>query len=143
MSKKTSEDELEKDLMEDSVASKSESSVETPDTNDLADIISEQLETEEVKDYKYLKLMLEQLSEREYELHIKHQSHGFMNYLVSKVIKCSGVDFAAYKNTSLAPPVLYIRIDGTKDIKNVLREAIKIMKTEWKGMGNAVSAMKI
>ena len=78
----------------------------------------------------------------EFYVHIIHQSHGFMNYLITKVLKCKGVEFAAYKNTSLEPPVMYIRTDGKKEIKNILKEAIKLMKIDFNGMKNAVSTIK-
>ena len=65
-----------------------------------------------------------------------------MNYLITKILKCKGVEFAAYKITSLEPPTMYIRTDGTKDIKNILKEALKLMKIDWKGMGNAVQTIK-
>jgi len=109
----------------------------------IADSLYSQLEEEtEPQNYKYLQLALEQNQENEFFLHVKHQSHGFMNYMVSLLLKTPGVSYAAYKLTSLAPAVIYIRIDGTRDIKGILKETIQKMRTEWKGMKNAVAAMK-
>ena len=111
-------------------------------SEDLAERLSQEL-IEPQRDFKYLKISLEQEeSGTEFYVHVIHQSHGFMNYLITKVLKCKGVEFAAYKNTSLEPPVMYIRTDGSKDIKNILKEALKLMRIDWKGMGNAVSTIK-
>ncbi len=144
MAKNNLEDELDDELMADKSEDIAKKSSPTEPDTDLAEILTEQLEEEEyVKDWKYLKLRLEQEETNNYYLHVEHQSHGFMNYLVSKVLKCKGVDFAAYKNTSLSPANIYIRTDGSRDIKVILKDTIKLMRTEWKGMGNAVAAMKI
>lgn len=110
-------------------------------TQDLAERLTLEL-AEPQRDFKYLKISIDQHNDIEYYVHVKHQSHGFMNYLVTKTLKCKGVDFAAYKNTSMEPPVLYIRVDGTKSIKNIIKEAIKLMRIDWKGMKNAVSSIK-
>ncbi len=111
-------------------------------SEDLAERLSQEL-IEPQRDFKYLKISVEQEeNETEFYVHVVHQSHGFMNYLITKVLKCKGVEFAAYKNTSLEPPVMYVRTDGSKDIKNILKEALKLMRIDWKGMGNAVSTIK-
>lgn len=111
-------------------------------SEDLAERLSQEL-IEPQRDFKYLKISVEkEENETEFYVHVKHQSHGFMNYLVTKVLKCKGIEFVAYKNTSLEPPVMYIRTDGTKEIKNILKEALKLMRIDWKGMGNAVSTIK-
>ena len=111
-------------------------------SEDLAERLSQEL-TEPQRDFKYLKISVEQENNgTEFYVHVQHQSHGFMNYLITKVLKCKGVEFAAYKNTSLEPPVMYIRTDGTKEIKNILKEALKLMRIDWKGMGNAVQTIK-
>lgn len=111
-------------------------------SEDLAERLSQEL-TEPQRDFKYLKISIEQEENgTEFYVHVIHQSHGLMNYLITKVLKCKGVEFAAYKNTSLEPPVMYVRTDGSKDIKNILKEALKLMKIDWKGMGNAVQTIK-
>lgn len=151
--KKPAEDELEEELedvalddlkAEDALAKKLDDSDE-PDQEDLAEELSFQLEEEPEEPYKYLLISIEKDGDanREFYLHVKHQSHGFMNYMVTKILNCKGVDFAAYKNTSLAPPVIYVRTDGNRDIKVILKDAMKLMQIEWKGMGNAVAAMKL
>jgi DNA-directed RNA polymerase subunit L len=137
-------EELEDLRKEEQKATKITSSTTSDDasSDDLAERLSEEL-TEPQRDFKYLKISVEQeRNGTEFYVHIQHQSHGFMNYLVTKVLKCKGVEFTAYKNTSLEPPVLYVRTDGTKEIKNILKEALKLMRIDWKGMGNAVSTIK-
>jgi len=137
-------EELEDLRKEEQNALKITSSTTSDDasSDDLAERLSEEL-TEPQRDFKYLKISVEQeRNGTEFYVHIQHQSHGFMNYLVTKVLKCKGVEFTAYKNTSLEPPVLYVRTDGPKEIKNILKEALKLMRIDWKGMGNAVSTIK-
>ena len=139
--------ELE-DLRKEEQKAKTSSSIASSTTSDdassedLAERLSQEL-IEPQRDFKYLKISIEQEENgTEFYVHVIHQSHGFMNYLVTKVLKCKGVEFTAYKNTSLEPPVLYVRTDGTKEIKNILKEALKLMRIDWKGMGNAVSTIK-
>ena len=129
---------------EQKAQTKMTSSTTSDDTSseDLAERLSQEL-IEPQRDFKYLKISIEQEENgTEFYVHVIHQSHGFMNYLVTKVLKCKGVEFSAYKNTSLEPPVLYVRTDGKKEIKNILKEALKLMRIDWKGMGNAVSTIK-
>ncbi|RLI64357.1 MAG: hypothetical protein DRO88_07525 [Promethearchaeia archaeon] len=145
--KKSLEEELDGDFL--SVDKDSDENIEEDVPSDqskeeLAEILSSQL-GEEIpqRDYKYLKIHIEQESEFEYYVIVEHQSHGLMNYMVSKMLKCSGVEFCAYKQTSFDPPKMYVRLNSFRDIKSVLREALTKMKTEWKGMKNAVAAMKL
>lgn len=145
--KKSLEDELDEDFLgvDDLPDKDTDSSISTEQSKEeLAEMLSSQL-GEEIshRDYKYLKVHIEQESEFEYYITVEHQSHGFMNYMVSKMLKCSGVEFCAYKQTSFDPPKMYVRLDKSRDIKGVLREALTKMKTEWKGMKNAVAAMKL
>jgi len=112
--------------------------------DDIAEKLSEELEQEQVhKDYKHLDLQIEEIDPNNYVVHVLHQSHGFINYLESKILKIKGVSYAAYKVTSLDPPNINIILDGTKDIKTVLKEAAKQIKIELKGLGNAFSSVKI
>lgn len=143
--KKSIDEELDEEFLEEDIDSDLDSDIPSEKSKDeLAEMLSSQLEEEiSQQDYKYLKLYIEQESKFEYYVTVEHQSHGFMNYLVSKVLKCAGVEFAAYKLTSLDPAKLYIRIDPSRDIKTILKEALVKMKTEWKGMKNAVAAMKL
>ena len=137
-------EELEELRKEEQKASEITSSTTSDEVSpdDLAERLSEEL-AEPQRDFKYLKISVEEEKNgTEFYVHIRHQSHGFMNYLVTKVLKCKGVEFTAYKNTSLEPPVLYVRTDGTKEIKNILKEALKLMRIDWKGMGNAVQTIK-
>ena len=125
-----------------SLTSTSSTTSDDVSSEDLAERLSQEL-IEPQRDFKYLKISVEQEENgTEFYVHVIHQSHGFMNYLITKVLKCKGVEFAAYKNTSLEPPVMYVRTDGSKEIKNILKEALKLMRIDWKGMGNAVSQIK-
>ena len=63
--------------------------------------------------------------------------------MVSKIIQCKGVDFVAYQHLSIADPKIYIRTDGKREVKDILKEAIKYSRTEWKGMKNAIEAAKL
>lgn len=99
-------------------------------------------ETEKKRDYKHLEINIEEIAKDEYIVYILHQSHGFLNYMVSKLLKIKGVVFAAYKISSIDHPNIYIKIDGTKDIKNILNEVIKIMRIEIGGLKNAIASVK-
>jgi len=137
-------EDLRKEEQKAKTSSNITSSITSDDVSseDLAERLSQEL-TEPQRDFKYLKISIEQEKNgTEFYVHVQHQSHGFMNYLVTKVLKCKGVEFVAYKNTSLEPPVMYIRTDGSKDIKNIIKEAIKLMQIEFRGMKNAVSTIK-
>ncbi|MHA1674504.1 MAG: RpoL/Rpb11 RNA polymerase subunit family protein [Promethearchaeota archaeon] len=146
--KKSVEEELEGELLNDDDESIEDSlDVEIPadkTKEELADLLSSQLEEEiQGREFKYMQIQIEKDNDKEYYIIVRHQSHGFMNYLVSQVLKCKGVDFVAYKITSLDPPKLYVRVEEGLDIKAVLKEALGKMRTEWKGMKNAVAAMKL
>lgn len=147
MSEKKLDEELEKELMggDDDDFDFSAANIGGSATQDeIAESLSRQLEGElEGKAFKYLELSIAQISDTEFNVIIKHQSHGFLNYFVSKVLQCKGVDFAAYKNQSISDPVIYVRTDGKQQIKGILQEALKYARTEWKGMKNAVNAMKL
>ena len=110
---------------------------------DFTDQLSNLLESEEYiqKDYKYMQLAIEKQYEVEYLIIIKHQSHGFLNYMVTKILKVKGVQFAAYKITTLEDPRIIVHLDGTKDIKAVIKESIKHMRIELKGIGNAIESV--
>jgi len=123
-----------------------EGSMEDQDSerDQIAEDLSKQLEEEKVeKPFKYLQIAIEKENDIEYFIKVRHQSHGFLNYFTNKLLNISGVAFAAYKITSLDDSTIYIRIDKTRDIKDILKEGVKMMRIEWKGMANAVSAMKI
>lgn len=146
--KKTAEEELDEEFLDES--DDFEGLIDDEDDKidkskeDLAELLSSQLDDEFLgNEYKYLQLKIEQENEFEYYVTVKHQSHGFMNYFVAKILKCTGVEFAAYKATSLDPPKIYVRLDASHDIKKILQEALLLMRTEWKGMKNAVAAMKL
>jgi len=112
--------------------------------DDIVEKLSEELEQEQIhKDYKHLDVQIEEIDPNNYVVHVLHQSHGYINYLESKIMKIKGVSYAAYKVTSLDPPNINVILDGSKDIKTVLKEAAKQMRIELKGLGNAFSSVKI
>ncbi|MHA1613181.1 MAG: RpoL/Rpb11 RNA polymerase subunit family protein [Promethearchaeota archaeon] len=148
MAKKNSvEEELDDSLLgdEENIEESLDVEISAGKTKEeLADLLSSQLEDEiQGREFKYLQIEITTDSDFEYYIKVKHQSHGFMNYLMSQVLRCSGVEFAAYKATSLDEPNLYVRLEKNRDIKIVLKEALGKMRTEWKGMKNAVAAMKL
>jgi len=104
--------------------------------------LSEELE-ETQENYKHLQVNIISLGKNEYMVIIRHQGHGFLNYFTSKILKIKGVEYAAYKVTNLDHPRIYIHTDGSKEIKNILKEAVKKMKIELKGLRNAVGSMKL
>lgn len=93
--------------------------------------LSAEAETK-VRDYKHLKLSLNKgKSEKDYELTIEGQSHGFCNVLVKHLLATEGVNIAAYKITSLTPPKVYIRLEnGNYKIKDVVRKSIESLREE-------------
>ena len=114
--------------------------------DDIAEKLTEEDEEEHEeihKDYKHLDVAIDEMDTNEYVVHVLHQSHGFMNYMISKVLSIKGVTYAAYKLTSLEPPKMRIRPDGSKDIKAVLKEVAKKMNIELKGLANAIKDFKI
>ena len=150
LSEKNSEkniDEVDKTPLggnDDDFEFKSANSSGVDSQNDIAENLSMQLEGEyESKNYKYLELSILQSTDNEFDVIIKHQTHGFLNYMVSKIIQCKGVAFVAYQHLSIADPKIYIRTDGKRDVKDILKEAIKYARTEWKGMKNAIEATKL
>ena len=129
---------------DDDFAFKSAKSSGADSQNDIAENLSLQLEGEYAqKAYKYLELAILQNSDNEFDVIIKHQTHGFLNYMVSKIIQCKGVAFVAYQHLSIADPKIYIRTDGKREIKDILKEAIKYARVDWKGMRNAIEATKL
>jgi DNA-directed RNA polymerase subunit L len=145
--KESLEDELEKELLgggDDDFDFEAAEMRDTTTEDEIAESLSLQLEGEmERKSYKYLELSIKQSSANEYDIIIKHQSHGFLNYLTSKLLQSKGVEFAAYKKSSIDVPKIYVRTKNDRDIKAIFQEAIKFARTEWKGMRNAIEATKM
>ncbi|MHA1476203.1 MAG: hypothetical protein ACTSQ5_13590, partial [Promethearchaeota archaeon] len=84
-------EELE-DLRKEEQKAKASSDIASSSTSDdassedLAERLSQEL-IEPQRDFKYLKISVEQeRNGTEFYVHIQHQSHGFMNYLVTKVL---------------------------------------------------------
>ena len=108
---------------------------------EISDRLVRHIETEldeTQPNFKHLQLSIIQNSEFEYFIRIKHQDHGFLNYFSLKLLKIKGVKLAAYKITDLESPRVLVQLDGSKDIKTVLKETISQMRIELKGLKNAI-----
>ena len=107
--------------------------------SNLAEKVAQELEQLEIqKDYKYLQLTIYQRGENEFIVQVRHQSHGFLNYMVTKILNVKGVLYAAYKIRDFNPPKIYIRTDGSKEIKAILAETTKKMEIELKGFTQSI-----
>ena len=100
------------------------------------DIMPEDLEeiqkfpVEEEKFYKYLNLKLKKIRERDYELNIEGQTHGFCNILVKHLLKIEGAEISAYKSTTIEPAVVFIRVKNGYDIKKIISNGISLLEQE-------------
>ena len=98
---------------------------------DEEDYEFEEPEGPEKPTYKYLGLALKKgEGKNDYKLLVKGQSHGFCNVLVKHLLNVEGVKAAAYQVTQIDPPVIFIRIDESKKIKNVIHKAIEALRKE-------------
>jgi DNA-directed RNA polymerase subunit L len=93
--------------------------------------------------FRHVKVQIFELAKNEFKVVIVNQSHGFCNFLVSKVLNIPGVLYAAYKLTSLEPAMMNIKTDGSKDIKKILREATEKMRDDLKILSKLFADMKI
>ena len=81
--------------------------------------------------YKYLDLDLKKgEGKNDYKLLITGQSHGFCNVLVKHLLNIEGVKAAAYQVTRIDPPVIFIRIEEGKKIKNIIHKSIEALRKE-------------
>ncbi|MHA1729986.1 MAG: RpoL/Rpb11 RNA polymerase subunit family protein [Promethearchaeota archaeon] len=87
-------------------------------------------EEEEIKDYKFLKARLLEVNNNNHRIEFIGVSHGFLNYLIFKLLKEKGVTYAAYKETTLNPAVLTVITDGSIHIRKILKNACANMKAE-------------
>jgi len=110
---------------------------EKPSLEEPIEAVSEEGEFEqyieeeiEIPEYKHLKLdIIAGEVDKDYELTIKGQSHGFCNILVKHLLKTEGVNAAAYKITGISPPTVFIRLeDGNYKIKNVILKSIELLR---------------
>ncbi|TFG14576.1 MAG: hypothetical protein EU531_08995 [Promethearchaeota archaeon] len=91
----------------------------------------EEPEGPEKPTYKYLDLDLKKgEGKNDYKLLVKGQSHGFCNVLVKHLLKIEGVKAAAYQVTRIDPPVIFIRIEEGKKIKNAIHNGIEALRKE-------------
>ncbi len=130
--------ELEVDLFDDSGNEISENSEEeVVETSALIEV--EEIEEEIRKDYKYLKARILEQHNNIYQIEFLGISHGFLNYLSSKLIDEKGVNYSAYKETSLSPPVLTVVTDGTISIQKILKNTCKGMKSNISSLKKAIA----
>jgi len=81
--------------------------------------------------YKYLNLELKKgEGVNDYKLLVEGQSHGFCNVLVKHLLNIDGVKVAAYQVTRIDPPVIFIRIEEGKKIKNLIHKGIEALRNE-------------
>ncbi|MBD3254435.1 MAG: hypothetical protein GF383_05040 [Candidatus Lokiarchaeota archaeon] len=85
----------------------------------------------EAPDYKYLSLEIKSgIKENDYELKVIGQSHGFCNILVKHLLEVEGVKIAAYKYTRIEPAKIFIQIEQSNKIKEILHKAIESLREE-------------
>lgn len=84
----------------------------------------------EEKFYKYLNLKLKKIREKDYELSIEGQTHGFCNILVKYLLDIEGVEIAAYKSTTIEPSKVFIRLKNGFDIKKIISEGVSLLEEE-------------
>ena len=92
------------------------------------DIIEEQ--QEEVKDYKFMKGELIGTKGNVHRIRITDADHGFLNLLSAKLLATDGVEYAAYKSTSLDPPIMTIMTKGKVKLIDILSTACEKMRSE-------------
>ncbi|MGQ4872538.1 MAG: RpoL/Rpb11 RNA polymerase subunit family protein [Promethearchaeia archaeon] len=68
--------------------------------------------------------------DRDYEILMEGQSHGFCNILVKHILEVDGVDIAAYKSTGLEPAKIFIRVKDGYDIRQILRKGADSLRDE-------------
>ena len=123
----------EEEVVETSALIEGEEIEESPLIDD------EEIEEEIRKDYKYLKARILEQHNNIYQIEFLGISHGFLNYLSSKLIGEKGVNYSAYKETSLSPPVLTVVTDGTISIQKILKNTCKEMKSNISSLKKAIA----
>ena len=102
----------------------------------------EEPEGPEIPIYKYLDLDLKKgEGENDYKLLVTGQSHGFCNVLVKHLLKIQGVKAAAYQVTQIDPPVIFIRIEEGKKIRNIIHKGIEALREEVSGVEQLFSKL--
>lgn len=132
-----SDEDIESQLLGDD-----DGEAEVKPEDELDDDLFSDLEEEEIeiKDYEYVKARLLERENNLYKVEFLGVSHGFLNYIIEKLLKVESVEFAAYKETSLSPPILTVKIIGKKTIKKAIQEAVVMMKTELKSLKKEIKA---
>ena len=103
-------------------------------------ILEEEEEQEELKDYKHLKARLIEQKNNSFRIEFIDASHGFLNFLTNILLKEKGVEYAAYKKTSLENPIMTIITDGSGSVKTILQSACKKIDNELKAIKSAFQA---
>jgi DNA-directed RNA polymerase subunit L len=82
-------------------------------------------------EYKYLNLEIKKgEGKNDYKLLVEGQSHGFCNILVKHLLNIEGVKAAAYQVTGIEAPVIFIRVEEGKKVKNIIHTAIEALRKE-------------
>lgn len=112
---------------------------ETPgDSGSFSDLEDEAEEEQEKDDYRHLKARYIEKFGDSHSVEFKGVSHGFLNYLVSILLKDKGVKYSAYKETSIHPPVLSLILDDKKTVTKTLLSACDVMEKEVQDLKNAI-----
>ena len=94
-------------------------------------------EAEQLKDYKHLKARLIEENNNSYRIEFIDASHGFLNFLTNILLKQKGVEYAAYKKTSLGNPIMTIITDGSVSVKKILQNSGKKINDELNAIQEA------
>jgi DNA-directed RNA polymerase subunit L len=98
---------------------------------DIEEFEYELEEEPEIPEYKHLNLILNRgITENDYELQIEGQSHGFCNILVKHLLNIEGVNMAAYKYTRIDPAQIFIRLEPSHKIKDIIYQGIESLREE-------------
>jgi len=100
-------------------------------------LLEEEEEQEQLKDYKHLKARLIEQKKNTYRIEFIDASHGFLNFITNILLKENGLEYAAYKKTSLENPVMTIITDGTISVKKILENAGKKIDAELNAIQKA------
>ncbi len=100
-------------------------------------LLEDEDEPEQIKDYKHLKARLIEQKKNSYRIEFIDASHGFLNYLTNILLKEKGVEYAAYKKTSLGNPIMTIITDGSVSVKKILQNSGKKINDELNAIQEA------
>ena len=100
-------------------------------------LLEDEDEPEQIKDYKHLKARLIEQKKNSYQIEFIDASHGFLNFLTNILLKEKGVEYAAYKKTSLGNPIMTIITDGSVSVKKILQNSGKKINDELNAIQEA------